>query len=146
MIFLIKVIHGKPRTARFVHKFILCALLLCSSVELRSAQFISQLVTNLPNVGGTAFNSDPSGGLTLGGYVYFAATDGPNGTTGRELWRTDGTAAGTTLVKDINPGAADSSPVLLAVAGTNLYFMANDGVHGTELWKSDGTSAGTMLV
>src|ERR671910_2568869 len=30
--------------------------------------------------------------------------------TGRELWRTDGTEAGTYLVKDINPGPADSLP------------------------------------
>ena len=108
--------------------------------------FTSQLVTNLPATGGPALSSDPSAGVTMGGYFYFAATDGPNGTTGRELWRTDGTSAGTTLVKDINPGAADSLPGQFTVAGTNLFFTANDGMHGSELWKSDGTGAGTVLV
>ncbi len=82
----------------------------------------------------------------MGGFFYFSASDGQNGTTGRELWRTDGTAGGTTLVKDINPGAGDSSPDLLTVVGTNLFFVATDGVHGRELWKSDGTSAGTVMV
>jgi ELWxxDGT repeat protein len=38
------------------------------------------------------------------GALYFQAGDG---THGRELWRTDGTTAGTALVKDINPGAGD---------------------------------------
>uniref|UniRef100_UPI004049DEC7 ELWxxDGT repeat protein n=1 Tax=Candidatus Limnocylindrus sp. TaxID=2802978 RepID=UPI004049DEC7 len=43
----------------------------------------------------------------LGGFLYFRAD---NGTTGTELWRTDGTEAGTTSVKDINPGASSSYP------------------------------------
>ena len=66
-----------------------------------------------------------------------------DGTTGRELWKSDGTAAGTVLVKDIFPGAGERSPPLFAVDGT-LYFPANDGTHGTEVWKSDGTAAGAV--
>jgi len=57
----------------------------------------------------------------------------------------DGTAAGTTLVKDIRPGTGPSDPGALLVAGGGLYFAANDGVNGRELWKSDGTAAGTVL-
>ena len=33
-----------------------------------------------------------------------------SGSTGRELWITDGTTAGTRLLKDINPGATGSNP------------------------------------
>ena len=74
---------------------------------------------------------------------------------GNELWKTDGTAAGTVLVKDINPGGysgyggyyPDSSfPANLTNVGGTLFFTANDGINGAELWKSDGTTAGTVMV
>jgi len=79
----------------------------------------------------------------IGGILYFAANDGANGV---ELWRSDGTEAGTSLVKNINPGSAGSTPAELLNVDGVLYFSANDGVRGQELWKSDGTSAGTVLV
>ena len=53
------------------------------------------------------------------GAVYFSAADGKNG---EELWRSDGTAAGTWMVKDIVSGADSSSPRHLTSAGRNLYF------------------------
>src|SRR5262249_38054003 len=58
----------------------------------------------------------------------------------------DGTAAGTYLVKDIDSGAADSNPGRLVAVNAETFFDASDGVHGDELWKSDGTAAGTVLV
>jgi ELWxxDGT repeat protein len=81
----------------------------------------------------------------------FQANDGVHG---YELWRTDGTAAGTSLIKDINPGAAGSvngPPYYSNVRDIStmngvVYFAANDGVAGTELWRTDGTAAGTTLV
>jgi ELWxxDGT repeat protein/probable HAF family extracellular repeat protein len=51
-----------------------------------------------------------------------------------------------TLVQDINPGAADSSPNGLVNVQGQLFFAASDGLHGMELWTSDGTTAGTRLV
>ncbi|MBI5542779.1 MAG: hypothetical protein HY901_02745 [Deltaproteobacteria bacterium] len=81
--------------------------------------------------------------VTLGEISYFAAD---NGIDGRELWRTDGTAAGTWFVKDVLPGAGSSSPRGLCALGSTLFFNADDGVHGPELWKSDGTATGTELV
>jgi ELWxxDGT repeat protein len=77
------------------------------------------------------------------GILFFAATDGANGV---ELWKSDGTTAGTVLVKDINGGAAGSSPQNLFNLNGTLYFTADDGVNGRELWKSDGTAAGTVMV
>ena len=65
---------------------------------------------------------------------------------GRELWKTDGTEAGTVLVLDLFPGSYGSYPGDLVMVGNTLFFRADDGVHGRELWKSDGTAAGTVLV
>ena len=66
--------------------------------------------------------------------------------TDTELWKTDGTQAGTTLVKDVRPGAEGSVPSTLTGVNGTLYFCANDGINGAELWKSDGTPDGTVLV
>jgi ELWxxDGT repeat protein len=59
---------------------------------------------------------------------------------------TDGTAEGTSRVKDINPGPDDSLPVRLVAAGDLLFFRATDRFDDTELWRSDGTEAGTVRV
>src|SRR6185295_3573578 len=65
---------------------------------------------------------------------------------GQELWRSDGTAAGTVMLKDIKPGSASSNAGNLINVNGTLFFTADDGVHGNELWKSDGTVSGTTLV
>ena len=79
----------------------------------------------------------------INGTVYFATEDA---TSGRELWKTDGTAPGTSLVKDINPGGAHSNPEQLTAVGSTLFFTAFEPTGGRELWKSDGTTAGTVRV
>ena len=65
---------------------------------------------------------------------------------GEELWKSDGTDAGTVLVKDINPGPEDGSISNLTAFDGELLFEADDGSSGDELWKSDGTETGTVLV
>ncbi len=62
------------------------------------------------------------------------------------MWKTDGTSAGTVLVKDINPGSGHATPRYLTNVNGTFYFNADNITNGRELWKSDGTSAGTLLV
>lgn len=113
------------------------------------------LVRVINSAGGAGVweNSDM---VAMGGYVFFAGYGGTGlsgGSTGVELWKSDGTAANTTLVKDINndpgnehEGPAGSYPSMMVVMGDNIYFHADDGINGRELWKSDGTAIGTTLV
>ena len=76
------------------------------------------------------------------GKWFFTANDG---TTGRELWITDGTPAGTMLLKDIYPGTTSGlNNFQSRVVGNLLYFVADDGFSGAELWVSNGTPAGTL--
>ncbi|TAJ25070.1 MAG: hypothetical protein EPO68_00465, partial [Planctomycetota bacterium] len=94
-----------------------------------------------------SFYGGPNQPTVFNGAVYFHAA--LNGNDSYELWKSDGTAAGTVLVKDIHAGAGlglSSYASLFTVAGNQLFFTANDGVHGRELWSTDGTSAGTALV
>ena len=68
-----------------------------------------------------------------------------DGASGYELWRSDGSAEGTVLVKDIAAGSASSYPHELRVVAGRLLFGACDDA-GCELWTSDGTEAGTRRV
>ena len=85
----------------------------------------------------------PAEYVVIGNIAFFFADDGISGV---ELWRTDGTAAGTHMVRDIHPGAAGSLPTGLTNLNGTLLFAADDGTCGVELWKSDGTTAGTVMV
>ena len=92
---------------------------------------------------GRPFSSSPSNLTNVNGTLYFTAQDNAHGL---ELWKSDGTEAGTVLVKDILPGSSPSIPDDLTAVNNTLFFSASDGVNGEELWKSDGTEAGTVLV
>ncbi len=80
---------------------------------------------------------------SLGALAVFPADDG---TTGAELWATDGSFAGTQLLLDIFPGSYPSTPRHLTRWGDRVFFAAEDEEHGLELWATDGTATGTALV
>jgi ELWxxDGT repeat protein len=103
------------------------------------AQYFPILVKDI-EPGGPAY---PEWFTPVAGTLFFSAEDG---TTGSELWKSDGTADGTVLVKDIWPGEYPSNLGWLTPVGGTLFFVADDGTTGSELWKSDGTADGTVLV
>ncbi len=140
---------GSP--ARLVASLAAVAVTCPGASSLRAAPPTATLVRDIgqgvtPSVS-DYFLAPMEGFVLFGGFAWFWADDGIHG---RELWRTDGTAAGTSLFVDLCPGACGAvslgSQVRLASALGRLYFGADDGVHGSELWSTDGTVPGTHLV
>jgi ELWxxDGT repeat protein len=80
---------------------------------------------------------------TAGNQLFFVAYDSIHGS---ELWRTDGTVAGTRMVEDINPGKDSSIPDKFTVRNGVAYFVAFTTERGYELYRSNGTSAGTYMI
>jgi len=98
---------------------------------------------NRTEVDGDDTGSTPQDLVALGEVLLFSADDGIHG---RELWRSDGSEAGTFLVADIRQGATGAAPNQLVTLGDTVFFVADDGIHGFELWRSDGTATGTTRV
>ena len=76
---------------------------------------------------------------------------GNDPTHGREAWVTDGTAAGTRMLADIQPGTLSTNPRSFVTIGDVLFFTAatpaaGDWPAGHRLWRSDGSPAGTNAV
>lgn len=91
------------------------------------------------------FGSEPSDLTGVGDTLYFRVGSGPVG----ELWKSDGTAAGTVFVEDValvREWEGGSGPTDLTSLGGTLFFIASDGFSGVQLWRSDGTGAGTVPV
>lgn len=76
------------------------------------------------------------------GVLYFVGEDHEHGA---ELWRTDGTRAGTWLLADIRPGSFSSGIQWMREYRGRVWFGADDGQRGGALWSTDGTPGGTVL-
>jgi ELWxxDGT repeat protein len=98
------------------------------------------------NATGAAKNGSAPTNLTaVGNRVFFTATE--NTRTGSELWVTDGTEAGTRIVKNIAVrDSTSSAPSQFIEWQGKLYFRASNGITGSEVYVSDGTEAGTVIV
>lgn len=101
------------------------------------------------NVGAsTSMPSYSNNRIAYNGKLLFAAYE--SSSTKFELWESDGTTAGTKLLKEIFPGNGDAIPnSFFYWAHTNkVYFAASDGngVNNFELWETNGTPTGTKLL
>ena len=105
-----------------------------------TAQLEAVQVADIRPGGGSSI---PEQFTVVGDRIFFVAEGDP--ATGSELYSSDGTAAGTSLVSDIVPGPGGSFPEPFAALGTTLIFSAYNTANSAdnELWRSDGTAAGT---
>jgi ELWxxDGT repeat protein len=87
-------------------------------------------------------SSNPYFYTRAGGKIYFVAANATPAYC--QLWVTDGTSAGTTMLKEFPETGGGIG--YLTPFGDNLVFRADDGVNGTELWRTNGTVAGTQMI
>jgi ELWxxDGT repeat protein len=116
-----------------------------TSVAIQNSTALGAISLGDVNPGPASSNPDQFTGV--GNQVFFAAY---NATVGKELWVTDGTSAGTVLVRDINDEpsitvARGSDPENLINFNGKLFFTAYTVDQGVELWRSDGTTKGTVI-
>ena len=100
----------------------------------------SETFADYPVSSGTLFANISSIGNIYKDTVYFAVNTGAKGA---QLWKTDGTANGTVLVKDMEPGVQLVNSAIKEV--TNIDGSVFFEFRG-EVWKSDGTDSGTQKV
>src|SRR5579884_2414178 len=105
---------------------------------LRLGQLEDRMLLSAPQM---VLDIAPSQTVAVGSAVYFVG--GANRST--DLWRSDGTTAGTTMLTDASSGGPIYLNNLTNVNG-KLFFIGYDSTHGDQLWKSDGTVAGTVMV
>src|SRR6185295_11421228 len=89
-----------------------------------------------------AASGSPGTISVVGDTLYF----GTNGSANRQVWKSDGTPAGTVVVTNFAGNLGSSLDGRLQGVGDVLYFPGTDAATGTELWRSDGTDAGTHIV
>ncbi len=87
--------------------------------------------------GASYLGADPSNFLIWNDLLYFMTENNT------KIWKSDGTEAGTVLVKDLTGGTIQTK---FYAANGLLMFVYTNPTFGEELWKTDGTSAGTALV
>jgi ELWxxDGT repeat protein len=141
-------IQGTGRRRRGIGARCALAIAIAVTASLAAASFASAATHQagmVKDINPGPVSASPLGNaaLNFNGTVYFTADDG---THGDELWKSDGTDAGTSMVRDIRPGPTGSDIFYLTVLNDTIYFTADDGSNGFELWKTNGTEAGTQMV
>jgi ELWxxDGT repeat protein len=111
---------------------------------------LTPAISMLKDVYTGAKGSHPHQLKPLGNLLFFVARQ-PD--TDFELFVTDGTEAGTQLVRDISPqpaGAPYAGPISmpsdLTELNGRLYFFADDGISGPSLWQTDGSTENTLMI
>jgi len=86
----------------------------------------------LKDIGPGPASSNPGRIKVVENFAFFEATDPDHG---YELWVTDGTAAGTFLVGDLNPGTLSSNANPLGSINGTLFFAGYVSPYSYELYS-----------
>jgi ELWxxDGT repeat protein len=119
---------------------------LASSIQIQLTGMGDQLSNNVQlvaDIHSSPRRLSPNSTLSMGSYALITVFTPEHG---NELWRTDGTDAGTYLLADINVGTASSDVTQLTRVGELAYFAATSSPTGAELWVTDGTPSGTRMI
>jgi ELWxxDGT repeat protein len=111
---------------------------------LSTASRISDIIAGSDS--GVSLNSTNGTEIALGNKFIFTASDGQRGL---EPWVSDGTEAGTKILKDINTGPGNSDPTDFTLGDGVVYFIAHDTTSSPQvmqIWKTDGTPENTTVV
>src|ERR1022692_1553422 len=103
--------------------------------RMASAATTAEMLTDIS----IAVNGASPGSLAdVDGTLFF---NGEDNNDNSQLWRSDGTAAGTFMLTSYSDPSFN--PTQLTNVDGTLFFTADNG---QQLWKSDGTAAGTVMV
>ena len=119
-------------------------------VWLSASSGMAQLAPPIADINTQAFSSSQTASMVKvnpgSGEILVISIEDP--LSGAELWRSNGTDAGTSLIRDIETGATGSEPGILTTVGNKVFFTAralnNSSIR--NLWVTDGLPTGTMLV
>ncbi|MES2737132.1 MAG: choice-of-anchor D domain-containing protein [Verrucomicrobiota bacterium] len=128
------------------------AALTTTDQELWKSEGTVGTTARLKDIRTGASASTPTAFFAIGDTVLFSADTGTTGTPtppqarGRELWKTNGTDAGTVLVADIQSGTGASSPTRFTAVGSRVYFRATTTATSVELYYTDAPYTSAVLV
>lgn len=116
-----------------------------NAVTLFSIDSSSNLPTAVAEIGGPTITYSHTYLYPQGGKFYFK---GENAANGAEPWQSDGTVAGTGMIKDIWGGTSGTMPHTFIGYCNEIYFSAGNPATGSAqaLYKTDGTAVGTELI
>ncbi len=119
-------------------KHLLSLSIFCLTSLFAQAQQV-QLVKDINPNG----NAEPMRLCNADGNLFFIANDG---TSGNELWFSDGTEAGTTLLKNLYTNPNASNAVYFCIMNNKLYFISSKSpLFNTDIWATDGTANGSSI-
>jgi ELWxxDGT repeat protein len=123
-----------------------CALTLCllavpPAVSAGTAELVADLTP--PGPGPYPTLNEIINLVSVGQKAIFIASE-PS--SGKEVWATDGTSAGTQPLRDLCLGYCSSEPVPLGAIGREAFFLTYDLATRGQIWRTDGTTQGTTLV